>query len=511
MPGVLASGSITYTPSGKKEYGCDEFTYAANSGSGWSAPGTIKVCFSAPRHNGQICANRGRVDRAVCRCPVGWGGGACEVPLCPTHGGRMCNGVGSCNAGKCQCPGGYFGTACQQQGVSKYCYACNDPHYKSFWGRRFDLYSTGEWVLHYWPGGGGQKVLQIDHYVYHLYVDGTSIRYGNDIVTWKWRNTGAGGSGLWINCRGVGAGWHHTASGMRAYLSQGLFRAHIGNWMTYWMHTGCFGLTTLTGGPAQGMCNDRGWWHVPSSCRLYSCSRCGANQLLSLMSKSSEKITPLARGSSSSSRAVAGHPMKFSHKLSDHIIALDDSDGAPGMPATISSLGDGTTAGGAAERTATFVADSDSITARGLRGSVTAKKLRGGRPRAGAPGELSHNEKYIVNMMSVYAMETDAEGKVDQKKLNAAIKSCDPEILHGVMHLDKCLQFIGSEEFTDCVMDACLLAKDLNLKPKDAIKEAEKENEVANNARLEELREVDNQRKNEANDVAEARKAANEE
>lgn len=462
IPGEISGNALSFAPNVNKPYGCDEIQYAANAGDGWSAPGTLRFCYNCPRDAaGTLCSGRGTCSEAKCSCSKGWAGLACDRPLCPLYNGRMCSDRGSCEGTTCSCPAGYQGAACETAGRIVGCSACNDPHYTSFWGRRFDLYVTGEWLLHWWPGMSG-KTLQVNMFVYQLFVDGGSVRYGSDIVTWRWR----GYNSLMVNCQAVGAGSHRTASGMVAYLDYSYMRVEIGNWFRYEMNTGCFSLTTMSSqGQAFGMCNDA-TAQIPGGCSLFTCQKCGADEVLSFVKKQ-ESITP------SGKKADHGLPLTQTKTFSSpgkHTLENFEMP-APNMAPfgkTISELE------AEAKQAAAKHAGAAKVVLAETGAAITSKKLRGS-------GKQSPTEKYVVSMLAVYASAQAAGEPVitPAGEVNPIVKNCSPEILQGTMTLKTCLRHMGTPMFDDCVMDACLLAHNLNLAPAAAIAEASKENLVA--------------------------------
>lgn len=467
LPGELVNNILSFDPPADKPFGCDEFKYIANAGSGWSNPGTIKICYSCPKNAGQICSGRGTCSEARCQCPAGWAGQTCEIPLCPMHGGQMCSGRGTCSVSNgvptCVCPHGWQGAACETSLIARYCYACNDPHYVSFWGHYFDLYITGEWLLHYNPYMSG-PVLQITMLVNWLFVDGGAVRYGPYFSGTHFR----GGSSQ-HQCNWGHWGWHAHPNGLVAYTSSWYFESSVGGLFSYWMNSGCFGLSAMTQYGAWGMCNYNGPWTVPGGCSIYGCQKCTGDYLMTLM-KEKERITPKIKANGKPGPGSGNFPLTFISKLTDEVKHGETEKALKELEIPVPS---------AMKGPEMFIESKLKLKGAALPhldNPALNLKLRGGAAKIAGKGP-SANENYIINMVAVRAMGNPA-ASVDGE-VNPAIKNCSVSTLKKVMTLGNCLHLMGTIRFDDCVMDACLLEKNLGLPEGKAIAEAVKEEDFA--------------------------------
>jgi hypothetical protein len=92
------------------------FSHAANASVRGAAPlDSIEVAAAVKcpaDASGQQCSGRGSCELAACACDNGWGGSACETPLCGASG---CGAHGDCaGASGCVCHEGWTGEACAE-------------------------------------------------------------------------------------------------------------------------------------------------------------------------------------------------------------------------------------------------------------------------------------------------------------------------------------------------------------------------------------------------------------
>lgn len=71
--------------------------------------------------------------------------------LCATSNGRLCNGKGVCRKGRCDCAIEYDGPACEFKRQFATCHVTGDPHVQTFDGRRYNVFSQGEYLAYYNP------------------------------------------------------------------------------------------------------------------------------------------------------------------------------------------------------------------------------------------------------------------------------------------------------------------------------------------------------------------------
>jgi hypothetical protein len=71
--------------------------------------------------------------------------------LCATSGGKLCGGRGVCRRGRCDCLIEYDGMACELKRQFATCHLTGDPHVQTFDGRRFNVFSEGEYLAYYNP------------------------------------------------------------------------------------------------------------------------------------------------------------------------------------------------------------------------------------------------------------------------------------------------------------------------------------------------------------------------
>lgn len=448
LPGELSGASFTFTPNGNKAYGCDEITYIANSGDGWSLPGTLRFCFNGPRNSaGVLCSGHGDVRNALCVCNSAYEGHVCDIPRCPMANGYMCNNVGTCNAGVCACSPGYSGSACQSTAFWAGCRACNDPHYTSFYNAYFDSYGyagsgwrEGELLLAYSPGTS-PHVLQVEHYAANLYVDGVAVRYGPDIMSYQFR-----AGRVMHNCNDIGFGTYNFPTGLSVSFQPWSVNVEIPGVLSMWMNSGCFGMSMLVGHGGQGLCFNNDIRLPMGSCSLSSCHMCQALELAA----ETERIS--AKGSEKF-RTARVHPWTFSAKFTQ-----DESETKFALESTMISS----------------VENSKSTSKVGgkLRGSTKVKGSKHNSPI----------QKYAVSLVGV---RDTTSGPINPDKIPAVITECPQSLIRAAMSLKNCLKFLGTIMFDDCLMDTCLIAAgDKTLTPEQVIAKADEMNAAAAKNRL---------------------------
>jgi hypothetical protein len=109
--------------------------------------------------------------------------GKASCPVGPN--GQLCSGAGACVNSKCECNALHRGAACSIKSVPGTCSAVGDPHWRTFDGRTFDEYGSGEYLQYEVAGdkdlhavatrqcAGGNVAWNC----------GVSVRRGADIVT----------------------------------------------------------------------------------------------------------------------------------------------------------------------------------------------------------------------------------------------------------------------------------------------------------------------------------------
>jgi hypothetical protein len=206
-------------------------------GGPWSNRAVVTMCYGCPKNprTNVVCSGVGACNMAECICEAGFKGDACEESMCPRFMGKICGGKGKCESGVCRCNAQWTGEACERERVLRQCSTCNDPHYNSFDKATFSYYEAGETLAYQWRKNPGLPLIVAQHnyqcstVAYRETwspigcVDGASIRYGDDIVTWKATSTPKLQAGSYINCQKVppaqGVWVNVGANGLRVHFS----------------------------------------------------------------------------------------------------------------------------------------------------------------------------------------------------------------------------------------------------------------------------------------------------
>lgn len=104
-------------------------------------------------------------------------------PLGPN--GEMCSAHGRCDDGVCRCGAAHSGAACQHQKQPRTCTAVGDPHWRSFDGRTFDEYGSGEYLQFEARGDATHSAVVTRQCSGHgvAWNCGVAVRRGNDIIS----------------------------------------------------------------------------------------------------------------------------------------------------------------------------------------------------------------------------------------------------------------------------------------------------------------------------------------
>jgi hypothetical protein len=117
---------------------------------------------------------------------------------CPVVEGAECAGKGKCTpAGTCACNPAWGGPACQEKRDFAYCHAVGDPHWRTFDGLYFNVYSTGEFLQYFNAGDteNNEAVVNYNAPYYTVTVNkGIAVRRLDEIVTVGFP------SGLQVDC-----------------------------------------------------------------------------------------------------------------------------------------------------------------------------------------------------------------------------------------------------------------------------------------------------------------------
>jgi hypothetical protein len=472
VPGDLFSNVVTILPFPEKSYGCDAFTFQVHDGKGgpWSNPAQVLTCYGCPKNpkTGAICSGVGKCNMAECVCQAGFKGDACEESNCARAGGKICGGNGSCNSGVCKCFRDWTGEACTRPRRVKRCATCNDPHYTSFDNAVFSFYETGETLAYTWRKAGGPPLVVAQHLRNcgsNAYmepwspiscVDGISVRYGDDVVTWLCTATSGRAAGQYVNCGAVGAlpgVWQNIGTNgmMVQFNGGGGMVVKISDTFYISVNCGCYELLTSIptteaySNEIVGMCgnndnirsNDlwgaKDWVGVPQfpteamskipaanynvikrqraiawgeffmptkNCDLLSCKKCGSylnyNQF----------------------------PISYAGNLN---LAMAEKVAHEKVMAEIKNRVAPKTSNPAALKLLTSLTQA----------RVNIEEIKGGR--VGIDGDV------IPNGVKVEDLPDHLVG-------------CPYEVLYAAMDMKTCMQWIGSTAFDTCVWDACALA-----------------------------------------------------
>lgn len=111
--------------------------------------------------------------------------------VCPSYGNKVCNAKGVCNSNRCECFAKWEGAACQRTRKFATCHSVGDPHWKSFDGLYFNVYSYGEYLQYYNPNSEAQEAVtsNLVKYVPNSIVAvnrGVALRRFKEIVAVTW-------------------------------------------------------------------------------------------------------------------------------------------------------------------------------------------------------------------------------------------------------------------------------------------------------------------------------------
>jgi hypothetical protein len=480
VPGDMFGDKLNFVPS-NKVYGCDGFSFAAHDGKGgeWSNRANVKVCYGCPKNakTGQVCSGAGKCHMAECVCQVGFKGDACEISQCPRSDGKICGGKGNCVKGQCSCFKEWAGEACDTRRHVARCGTCNDPHYYSFDGSRFSYYETGESLAFEWRHNPGPKLVVAQHLrncgsrAYKQAwspiscVDGASIRYGDDVVTWKYSSSSGGAAGSYINCQRVtpAGTWQNVgAHGLQIHQSSGGMQVRIGDWFTFSVNNGCYHLvTSIPRSPPNsneivGMCgnydgiarNDAG----------------GAEDWVAVPRFPTDALNPLPKHDTAKikrQRAIAWGKF-FEPKTGCDLFKCNKCAAYLNYNAFPLKYGGAINQLAEAAKIETQIEQSEEAAGIADEERFTPKDI-----------EDPERNGHLITMVSTLSREASATGvlkdgrvgvdgdpipaNIDVNKLPSHIIGAPYELLYKGMHMDTCLQFLGDPEFDACFWDACSL------------------------------------------------------
>eukprot|EP00163_Fabomonas_tropica_P029219 TRINITY_DN6194_c0_g1_i1.p1 TRINITY_DN6194_c0_g1~~TRINITY_DN6194_c0_g1_i1.p1 ORF type:complete len:792 (-),score=272.32 TRINITY_DN6194_c0_g1_i1:139-2514(-) len=493
FPKSLKTDTFEYIPNPKKPYGCDYMMFQANNGKGWSEPKKVTICYGCPSAFGRACGGHGTCHLAKCTCMEHFSGEACEKSHCPTWDGQLCNGKGKCtDEGTCKCFAKFGGRACQSPVRSTTCSAYNDPHFRSFDNAVFSFYETGEYLMHQWVGRGGLKEIITANFrfcgsrAYRLHWspigcdNGGCLRYGTDVVCLN------GARDIRINCKKASYnnnGWQKVGPDglMVQFIRGGHYDTMVVKTPSPTLYHTSLGVMRITteipkieknSNEILGMCgnfdgdkkNDlwgcTNWLDVPryptdkqkalpggsemnkerrrraiawgnffkvdAKCSLQTCKDC--KEIIPYKNfplKYKGDMNPKLLGESEQLSEKVRQKIQRNKKDPNHALAH--------------------------EELTTLALTTPRITAHNTDGSVKDFIL------SKAQEDLIDQQDLGQTMTETGVTVEGVPKATKWDTLPDHIQSCSKKILYYAMKKDKCLQFIGKDQFADCIWDSCAI------------------------------------------------------